>query len=168
MHILFNIFKLFLWVLVLSSCQPSKDKSRLTSSDTYFPISIDGHELQLQIALSANEQQKGLMSRDHLASDHGMLFLFERPGQRSFWMRNTRIPLDIGYFDASGQLMEVYPLFPFDETPVTSRNNNILIAVETNYKWFDRKGIKTGAVLDLSALTYALKCRNYSNSALIP
>ena len=135
---------------------------------TYFPISIGGHEIQLQLALSTAEQKKGLMYREKLPEDHGMLFLFEYPDQRSFWMRNTSIPLDIAYFDENGLLKEIHPLYPFDETSVVSRSHEILIAVETNQEWFAQKCIKSGALIDLEALNSALKSRNHIGLAIDP
>tara|TARA_B100001057_G_scaffold66805_1_gene60510 strand:+ start:419 stop:898 length:480 start_codon:yes stop_codon:yes gene_type:complete len=138
------------------------------NSQTYFPISIDGHELQLQLALSPSEKKKGLMHRESLAEDHGMLFLFDYPDQASFWMRNTRIPLDIAYFDASGRLKEVHPLYPFDETSVMSRCREILIAIETNQEWFAQKSIRAGALIDMAALNAALSRRNYISQAIVP
>lgn len=138
------------------------------NSHTYFPISIDGHELQLQLALSPSEKKKGLMYRESLAEDHGMLFLFNYPDQASFWMRNTRIPLDIAYFDVSGRLKEVHPLYPFDETSVMSSSREILIAIETNQEWFAQKSIRAGALIDMAALSAALRRRNHINQAIIP
>jgi len=153
----------------MAACQPkAADTLPPANSQTYFPISIGGQALQLQLALNSAEQQKGLMHRTTLEEDHGMLFLFDRAGHRAFWMRNTRIPLDIGYFDASGQLLEIHKLFPYDETSVPSRSSQVLIAVETNRGWYARHGIEPGAKIDLEALQEALKRRDHSNSALQP
>jgi uncharacterized membrane protein (UPF0127 family) len=152
--------------LTLVACQPSQESPPLASAETYFPIAIEGAPLQLQLALSSAEQQKGLMQRDSLAEDHGMLFLFERPNQRAFWMRNTRIPLDIGYFDASGQLLEIHKLYPYDETSVPSNSRQVLIAIETNRGWYAAHGIRPGAQIDIAALQQALQRRKHSNSAL--
>ena len=154
--------------LTLAISLKKEDKLAPINSRTYFPISIGGHELQLQLALSPSEKKKGLMHRDSLAKDHGMLFLFDYPNQVSFWMRNTRIPLDIAYFDASGRLKEVHPLYPFDETSVMSSSREILIAVETNQKWFAQKSIRAGALIDMAALNAALSRRNYISQAIVP
>jgi uncharacterized membrane protein (UPF0127 family) len=148
------------------ACQPPENTQPPASSQTYFPISIGGHEIQMQLALNTAEQQQGLMHRDSLAENHGMLFLFEQPDQRSFWMHNTRIQLDIGYFDASGQLLELYQLFPYDDTPVPSKSHKVLIAVETNSGWYASHGIKLGDRIDLNALNQALRRRNHSNTSL--
>lgn len=134
-------------------------------SSTYFPIAIDGQALQLQLALAPSEQQRGLMFRESLPKDHGMLFLFERPERRGFWMQNTSIPLDIGYFDAEGRLREIHKLFPFDENAVSSASGQILIAVETNRGWFEANNVAPGAMIDLDALENALKRRGHKTEA---
>lgn len=132
---------------------------------TYFPIAIGGQALQLQLALTPSEQQRGLMFRESLPKDHGMLFLFDRPERRGFWMQNTSIPLEIGYFDAEGRLREVHKLFPFDENAVSSTSAQILIAVETNRGWFEANQVTTGAMIDLDALENALKRRSHRTEA---
>ena len=108
------------------------------------------------------------MHRDSIEADRGMLFLFEHPERRAFWMRNTQIPLDLGYFDASGRLLEVRQLFPFDENTVPSASNKVLIAVETNRGWFHANDVKPGAQIDMEALRVALARRSYSNTSLQP
>ena len=145
-----------LWLFCVA-CQPVDAPLQPVGSQTYFPISIGGCELQLQLALKPAEQQKGLMYRESLDNDHGMLFLFDRPDKRVFWMRNTSIPLDIGYFDSSGQLLEVHKLFPYDETVVNSRSREVLIAVETNRGWYAANGIQVGDRIDMSSLAFALE-----------
>ncbi len=91
-----------------------------------------------------------------------MLFLFEQAGPRSFWMRNTRIPLDLGYFDSKGQLLEIHSLYPFDETPVPSYSQKILIALEMNRGWFAAHAIQPGAIIDLKSLSEAITRRGQS------
>ena len=150
------------------ACQPVEAPVEPVGSQTYFPISIGGSELQLQLALIPAEQQKGLMHRESLDNDHGMLFLFDLPDRRGFWMKNTRIPLDIGYFDSSGQLLEIHKLFPYDETAVNSRSHQVLIAVETNRGWYSANGIQVGDRIDMSSLASALEGLKYSNTLIKP
>ena len=150
------------------SCQPVETPVEPISNQTYFPISIAESKLQLQLALKTVEHQKGLMYRESLDDDHGMLFLFDRPDKRGFWMKNTRIPLDIGYFDSSGQLLEVHKLFPFDETEVNSRSREVLIAVETNRGWYAANGIQVGDRIDMSSLALALKGLKHNNISIKP
>jgi len=163
----FNILVALL-ALVCAACQPKAEPLAPATSQTYFPVPIAGNDLQVQLALKPAEQQKGLMYRDSLAPDHGMLFLFEQPDQRGFWMRNTGIPLDLAYFDASGTLLEVHKLFPYNENPVRSTSRDVLIAVETNRGWFAANGLEPGARIDMDALQTALARRQHTNSALQP
>ena len=67
----------------------------------------DGTRLVLELALTDKEKATGLMYRDTLAADHGMLFVFDRDDILSFWMKNTLIPLDIIWFDAGGRIVDV-------------------------------------------------------------
>ena len=167
MKLLLNIFIAVIWLSTVA-CQPVEAPVEAVGSQTYFPISIGGSELQLQLALKPAEQQKGLMYRESLDSDHGMLFLFDRPGKRGFWMRNTRIPLDIGYFDSCGQLLEIHKLFPYDETAVNSRSREVLIAVETNRGWYAANSIQVGDRIDMSSLAFALEGLKYNNTSIKP
>ena len=151
-------------VCILCACAPEKTSPETVAGSAYFPISINDAPLKLQLALTRSEHAKGLMYRDALAEDHGMLFLFKRPERRSFWMRNTQIPLDLAYFDSAGTLLEVHPLYPYDENSVYSYSHDVLIAIETNQGWFSQKNIRPGAQLDLTALKQAVYHRGYHAS----
>jgi len=67
----------------------------------------DGGRLVLELALTDQEKATGLMYRDKLPADHGMLFVFDRDDILSFWMKNTLIPLDIIWFDAGGRIVDI-------------------------------------------------------------
>ncbi|MBI2497528.1 MAG: DUF192 domain-containing protein [Opitutae bacterium] len=74
-------------------------------------------------------------------------------------MRNTTLPLDIGYFDATGELKEIYPMYPLDEKPVNSRSRSIQFCLEMNQGWYQRHDVRPGARLDLKAVAAALRAR---------
>ena len=126
-----------------------------------FEIRVADTPVRMQIAVRDDEMQHGLMERRDMGPNDGMLFVYARPQQMSFWMRNTPTPLDIGFFDQSGKLIEIYPLHPFDETGVRSRSSDLLLALEMNQGWFRENGIKPGAFLDLKAVAEALKERGF-------
>ena len=65
------------------------------------------HNFTVELALTPAEQQRGMMDRQSLAPDRGMLFVYERPEYRSFWMKNTYIPLDIIYIGGDGRILSI-------------------------------------------------------------
>ncbi len=147
-------------VFCSSGCTPEQDSfEERVGPDNFFPIELGSKTLHLQLALNDAERTLGLMFRDEIAENHGMLFLFEKPALRNFWMRNTKIPIDLGYFDATGKLLELHKLYPYDETPVASRSKQVLIAIETNRGWFKANDIRPGAQIDLNALIKAMQSR---------
>lgn len=135
------------------------------SADDRFAIKVGDRTVQMQIAALPAELQKGLMFRKTMGGDEGMLFVFTSPQPQGFWMRNTTLPLDIGYFDPAGELKEIYPLYPLDERTVTSRSRNIQFCLEMNQGWFQRHNVKPGAKLDLKAVAEALKARGLKPEA---
>lgn len=70
-------------------------------------VILKGERFYVELATSQEEQALGLMFREEMADDAGMLFIFPAEGMRSFWMRNTRISLDIFYFDSGLELVSV-------------------------------------------------------------
>lgn len=70
-------------------------------------VVLKGERFTVELADTSEKQSLGLMYRDNMDDGHGMLFLFPAEGMRSFWMKNTRIPLDIFYFDSNLKLVSV-------------------------------------------------------------
>jgi uncharacterized membrane protein (UPF0127 family) len=130
------------------------------TANDFFDIKIGARVVRMQVAALPDETQRGLMFRRTLGRDEGMLFVFTRPQPMSFWMRNTTLPLDIGYIDAEGVLREIYPLYPLDEKPVPSRARDLQFALEVNQGWFKERGVKPGDKLDLAAVRAALVARD--------
>lgn len=129
--------------------------------EAWFPLTVGGKALRVQIAVLNAEQQRGLMGRRDLGEDEGMVFVYPAPQQMSFWMRNTPTPLDIGFFTPDGKLGEVYPMYPYDETGVRSVGMDYTLALEMNQGWFAKNGIKPGAKLDLAQMAAALRARGF-------
>jgi hypothetical protein len=96
-----------------------------------------------------------------MPESEGMLFVWAEPKQMSFYMRNTRLPLDIGFFDAQGVLREIYPMYQGIEDSVQSRASNLQLALEMNQGWYAAHQVKPGARIDLAAVREALRQRGY-------
>jgi uncharacterized membrane protein (UPF0127 family) len=127
----------------------------------FFPIKVGDKTVRLQLAVRTDEMERGLMERRDLGRDEGMIFVYAKPQQMNFWMRNTPTPLDIGFFDGEGMLEEVYTMHPFDEKTVGSRSTLLSFALEMNQGWFGSNAVKPGAQLDLKALAAALRERGF-------
>jgi len=107
-------------------------------------LRIGDHKLTVEVADSPGEQVMGLMNREFLPADRGMIFVFEEPKQAFFWMKNTSIPLDVAFLDSEGVILEILPLVPFEETRVASKSDKVAYAIETNRDWFASRGLKPG------------------------
>lgn len=143
-------------VLFLAGCDLFRESEPAPRS---FEIPIANHEAVLELALTISERQTGLQKRVSLGEDEGMAFVFERPQEMSFWMKNTTIPLDIGFFTGDGILREIHRMLPNVEVPTRSYRDDIVIAVEMNAGWFADHGVKPGDSLDLAALKRAIRAR---------
>ena len=138
--------------LLLAGCG-SPESGESLPADHRFPVTLGGQTIRVELALTPEERSLGLMHREEMDRDAGMLFVFDSPRQRHFYMKNTPLPLDIGYFTSDGVLQEVYALHPFDESTVSSRSTRIQFALEMNQGWFPANGIRRAARLDLVDVT---------------
>ena len=151
------------WTLALlvAGCPrsgPGADAPPKLVSD-WFAIKVGDRTVQMQLAINSAEMEYGLMGRRELGRDQGMLFVYGSPVRMSFWMHNTPLPLDIGFFSHEGELKEIYPMLPFDEATIRSRDERLQFALEMNQGWFHDNGVRPGAKLDLVALREALMAR---------
>lgn len=69
------------------------------------PVTIGQQHYHLEVAATEDERETGLMDRDKIGEHDGMLFLFREPGTRRFWMKNTRIPLDVIFLDKENRVL---------------------------------------------------------------
>ena len=110
---------LFTLLVPLPSCDAAPATQRSTTLPTV-QMQIGKKAFTLEVADSEELRQKGLMRRDSMPRDHGMIFLFIDEAPRSFWMKNTRIPLDIIYLDAKGTVVSIKQMKPYDTTEIRS------------------------------------------------
>ncbi|MGE0472211.1 MAG: DUF192 domain-containing protein [Nitrospirales bacterium] len=109
-RILSSVVCVFLGILPLDqglvfSSEPSLNELAKISTPT-------GVSLSVEIAETVDKRSQGLMFRQSLEADEGMLFIFPEMGYWTFWMKNTLIPLDILWMDESGKILHVEPHVP--------------------------------------------------------
>ena len=136
-------FALFLLSLLASGC---------ASAGGHW-VEIGGERFNVEIADDDAERAQGLMFRDALPSGAGMLFIHEEEAPRSYWMMNTRIPLDILYFDERLQLVaqrrDTPPCPPMTRCPAYPSGAPARFVLELNAGEAARLGLARGAMLRL-------------------
>ncbi len=86
-------------------------------------VSLEGHVFVLEIAHTPAERALGLMHRESLAENAGMLFVFSQESPLNFWMKNTLIPLDILYMDSAGIVVDIQTMHPQPGVPDSELRN---------------------------------------------
>lgn len=100
--------------------------------------------LTVEIAATEAQREQGLMLRQEMDEDRGMLFLFAADTSIGFWMKNTYVPLDIAYIAADGTVLDVHAARPLDETLIKPAGP-YRYTIEANEGWFARHGLGPGA-----------------------
>ncbi len=109
-------------------------------------ISINGHGLIVEKADTSKKRKAGLMNREKLDWDKGMLFIYPSSRYRSFWMKNTKISLSLAYIDKDYKITEILDLEPFDLKGKVSKKR-VCLVLEVNKGWFEKNKIKVGDVV---------------------
>lgn len=157
-----------LLALLLAACTEAREGDRLVTASRQSPIvpldsgvarietAADTFSVRVEIAETPDQTEIGLMERDALPADEGMIFLFEqeRDSTAAFWMYRTRIPLDIAYLDDDGRIVAIRSMDPCGSrhpagcatyppgVPYWS-------ALEVNRGYFSARGIGIGARISL-------------------
>ncbi|MDO4681485.1 MAG: DUF192 domain-containing protein [Lautropia sp.] len=106
-------------------------------------LKLGKHKVQAEVASTEAQRSQGLMYRQSLGQDHGMLFVFSSPGQYCFWMKNTLIPLSIAFIDDDGIITDLADMAPRDERSHCP-GKAVRYALEVNQGWFVQRKIGVG------------------------
>lgn len=131
-------------LLLLAAAGCSESTEKLPT----MPVRIGQKTFQLEIARTEAQLEKGLMARDGMPGDHGMLFVFSDEKDLSFWMKNTRFPLDILFLDHADKIVSIHQMKPYDLTPVPS-DRPASYAIELNLGAADGAAAHVGDTVDL-------------------
>jgi len=116
-------------------------------------VELKGQRFDVEIADTEPARERGLMFRESMPPDHGMLFLFDDSTERTFWMKNCRMPLDILYFDEKYKLVSVQQRVPAcrsDPCPVYPSAGAAKYVLELNAGTTDKLGVKPGDALKVA------------------
>ncbi len=114
----------------------------------YFP---DGQSVQAELAVTPEERAQGLMFRQKISFDQGMLFVFEKEGIYSFWMKNMAVYLDLIWLDKEKRIVHVErKVPPCEEEPCPTYASNVpaLYVLELRAGSFEKRGLKMFDRLD--------------------
>lgn len=134
-------------LLVLTPMLWSCSSHSNISDEITYELNIHNKKLRVEVAFTQKERTIGLMFRDKLDSDHGMLFIYPQEQNLSFWMRNTRIPLSIAFINSSGTITQIESMAPYSLTSHTSKAE-VRFALEMEEGWFRKNGITVGNKVD--------------------
>jgi len=143
--------------MFLTSCSPT-EPNELDALGTV-DFTIKDHAFRLWIADDSQEQARGLMfiAAKQMAplpdgTDRGMVFVFPRERQLSFWMKNTIIPLDIAYLDANGIVVSIHTMAPLDDRVGQYPSGRpAKYAIEVNADRFRNLGLEPGDQIEIPA-----------------
>lgn len=100
--------------------------------------------LRVEVADTPAKQERGLMFRQSIPDDEGMLFVYREPQELGFWMRNTFLPLDIAFVGADDVILNIHQAKPLDDSILYRSAGAAKYVIETNQGWFFRHGIRPG------------------------
>lgn len=102
------------------------------------------HLVTAELADNDASRMRGLMFRERLTPNHGMLFVFEARAVHCMWMRNTLIPLSVAFIDDDGSVVNIEDMQPKTEVSHCA-SRPVRYALEMDKGWFAQRGLKAGA-----------------------
>lgn len=136
-------FATIISVLSALGAQPLRAQTILPTTE----LSINQITVQAEIAATPASLKRGLMFRESLPPNHGMLFVFNQPQIQCFWMKNTPLPLSIAFIDEMGVITRITDMQPLSEQ-THCPPEEVSYALEMAQGWFSQYGITAGARID--------------------
>jgi uncharacterized membrane protein (UPF0127 family) len=133
------LLALALAVLPALACAQSGPQPRLET----VPLTAGMHLIQAELAISQTQQATGMMFRNEMGANEGMLFISEDSSVRCFWMRNTLLPLSIAFITDDGTIVNIADMAPRSDDSHCSAKP-VRYALEMRQGWFAKRGIKAG------------------------
>lgn len=106
-------------------------------------LTLNEHSVLAEVADTPSTRSQGLMYRQALEPNNGMLFVFDTPLRACFWMKNTQIPLSIAFITADGIISNIEDMEPFSLASVCP-TQAMQYALEMEQGWFDKRSIQAG------------------------
>jgi uncharacterized membrane protein (UPF0127 family) len=144
----FFCYATILFTGLLTGCSSDKTSKDYISASFVDSNSAELVNVTLEVASTAAQRSLGLMYRDSLELNHGMIFLFPDEKVQSFWMKNTKIPLDIIFLDSAMKVVAIqYDAAPYSEAPRDSKGKPSKFVVELVAGSCVKYGVSEGSTL---------------------
>ncbi len=151
---------IFLFITAFTSCKEEKlkvsDNVKTATQTEIYKFHKDGEltfttkngeyitTIDIELADTQEKRVRGLMFREHMKENQGMLFVFPREEYQSFWMKNTILPLDMIFVNKKREIVTIHKnTTPYSEQTYPSTEPAIYV-IEVNAGFTDKYGIKTG------------------------
>ena len=126
------------------------DPDEITQAQPKLPaikLFVGAVEMEAEQALTTRQIDTGMMFRKTMGENEGMIFVFQRPNSRGFWMKNCPMPMSVAYIDPQGRIKQIEPLEPHETKPVESRSSQIQYVLEAPRGWFKKNGLGAGVTI---------------------
>ena len=107
-------------------------------------VLVGGKTITVDLALTGPQMEQGLKYRRRLPEDRGMFFIYSKPVQSPFWMKDTHIPLSIAFITREGRIISIQQMEPDNDRKTYHPSKPFLYALEMNRGWFERNDIQVG------------------------
>lgn len=114
----------------------------------YAQLSVSDRTVLVELAYTEAHRRCGLMHREYLPSNGGMLFIYPSPRPLSFWMRDTSLALDLAFIAIDDSIVAIHTLKPFDDQPIHSPIP-VAYVLEMGEGWFVHNGVHIGDRVDI-------------------
>lgn len=141
------VFFLVFLMIFLANCTKKVNQISISNGEKIIKVNVE-------IADDNYERQQGLMFRESLNENDGMIFIFEDENFQSFWMKNTLIPLDIIFIDKNFEIVDIKNAVPCEEDPCAAYDSAkpAKYVLEINYGFAEKNSIEAGGKVDLKGI----------------
>lgn len=131
--------------IVLMACASMGQAQAQVQPGKSMQLSAGMHLIQAELAATEEQREQGLMYREKMPVNAGMLFVFGNPATQCMWMKNTPLPLSVAFIDASGKIINIEDMQPHTlDSHCSTRAVPVRYALEMNLGWFKQRNIKPG------------------------
>ena len=141
-----NLLHPLLAALLLACAGPALSQAQPQSGLPRMKLSAGMHLIDAQVAQTPEQRQVGLMYREQMPAQEGMLFVFDQPATQCFWMKNTLLPLTAAFVADDGRIVNLVDMKP-QTTESHCSTEPVRYVLEMNQGWFNKRGVKAGSRL---------------------